>query len=91
MRKGNLARQQAIEAAGLALVEKLEAMDCDFTNRLQTDGDEDVEFAASVMFVDADGNERELTAYYYQSPEALATVDNDMGVLDWDISGYEIN
>lgn len=90
MRKGNLTRQQAIEAAGLELVLKLEGMDCDFTNRVQTDGDDDVEFAASITFADNEGNSRSLTAYYYQTPEALATVDNDMGVLDWEIEGYEI-
>lgn len=90
MRKGNLNREQVIEIVGLTLVKKLEGMDCDFTKRLQTDGDEDIEFAAIVSFIDNEGNSRSLTAYYYQTPEALAKVENDMGVLDWEIEGYEI-
>lgn len=89
MRKGDLTREQAIAAVGLAKVEELEALECDFTNRLQTDGDTAVEFAASLKFVDDEGITRTLTAYYYQEQEDLDAVE-DLGMLDWEIEGYEI-
>lgn len=89
MRKGDLTREQAIEAAGLEAVEKVEAMNCDFNNRVQTDGDTAVEFEACVDFIDSEGAERSLTAYYYQEQEELDEVE-DMGNLDWEIEGYEI-
>ncbi len=90
MRKGDLTREQAIRAAGLAKVEELEALNCDFTNRLQTDGDEAIEFAATVDFVDVEGTQRALTAYYYQYQEDLDRAADDLGRLDWDIEGYEV-
>jgi len=88
MRKGDLTREQAIERAGLELVEKVEGLNCDFTGRLQTDGDKAVEFSAGTNFIDQDGYNRVLTAYYYQDPEDLD--ENDFDDLDWEISGYEI-
>lgn len=91
MRKGDLTRAQVIEIVGLELVEELERENCDFTNRLQTDGDDAVEFSASVVFVDNEGNNRTLTAYYYQDPEDLEELeDGDLGSLNWEIEGYEI-
>jgi flagellar hook protein FlgE len=89
MRKGNLTREQAIEAAGLEAVEKVESMNCDFSNRVQTDGDTAVEFESCVYFIDNEGNKRSLTAYYYQEQEDLDEVE-DMGSLDWEINGYEL-
>ena len=89
MRKGNLTREQAIEMVGLELVEKVESMNCDFTNRIQTDGDTAVEFSAGINFIDKDGYRRTLTAYYYQDPRDLDATD-DLGSLDWEVSGYEI-
>lgn len=94
MRKGNLTREQAIKMAGLKMVEKVESESCDFTNRLQTDGDNAIEFSASVEFTDNESTERTLTAYYYQDPETFNEVmeetGGDMGCLDWEIHGYEI-
>jgi hypothetical protein len=90
MRKGNLNREEAIKKAGLEAVEKVEALDCNFTNRLQTDGDDSVEFAANVEFVDSEGIDRVLTAYYYQTPEDLERVGDNLGYLNWEIEGYEI-
>jgi hypothetical protein len=90
MRKGNLSREEAIKQAGLDKVLEVEGLDCDFTNRLQTDGDDSVEFAASVKFVDAEGIDRVLTAYYYQTPEDLERAGDDLGYLNWEIEGYEI-
>jgi len=89
MRHGKLSREQAIELAGIEAVEKVENENCDFTNRLQTDGDDSVEFAASVKFTDAEGVKRTLTAYYYQDQEAVDATE-DLSNLNWEIEGYEI-
>lgn len=91
MRKGNLSREQVIKLVGKSLVNKLDNENCDYTNRVQTDGDEAVEFSASVTFTPLDGIQRTLIAYYYQDPEDLDEIeDGDLGVLNWEIEGYEI-
>lgn len=87
--KGNLTREQAISAVGTAAVDKVDRENCDFTNRLQTDGDDRVEFSASVFCEDVDGYECSLRAYYYQDADDLVGVE-DLSDLEWDISGYEI-
>ena len=89
MRKGNLTRAQAIERVGASAVDTVDAENCDFTNRVQTDGDTGVEFSASVIATDLDGEECSLMAYYYQAEEDLDGVE-DLGSLDWEIEGYEI-
>ena len=89
MRKGNLSKEQAVSLVGLEAVEKVEEKNCDFTARLQTDGDDAVEFSASVTCVDKDGSSFVLVAYYYQNEDDVATAD-DLSDLDWEISGYEV-
>ena len=89
MRKGNLNREQGIEAAGIKLINKLERENCEFTNRVQTDGDSAVEFSSSVKFIDNEGDERILLAYYYQEQEDLNKVE-ELDQLEWEIQGYEI-
>jgi len=94
MRKGNLNREEAIKRAGLEKVVEVEEMNCDITNRVQTDGDDSVEFAASVNFTDNEGTSRVLTAYYYQYQEDIDQSIEDFGSydgLDWEIEGYEVD
>ena len=88
MRKGSMGRDEAIKEVGRKIVDRLDSENCDFTNRLQTDGDDAVEFAASLPAVDRDGNDCTLIAYYYQNPEDIDC--EDLGSLDWEIEGYEI-
>ena len=94
MRKGNLTREQAIELAGLAIVEKVEHENCEPTSRLQTDGDESTEWSASVRFdTEEDTYTKTLVAYYYTTPEqdaVMAEHDCDGSYIDWKINGYEI-
>lgn len=90
MRYGKLTRDQAIEIAGAAKVDEVDAKNCDFTNRLQTDGDEAIEFSASVSFEDADGDDCSLTAFYYQFQEDLDGAGDDLSNCDWVIAGYEV-
>lgn len=89
MKHGILTREQAIAAAGQSVVDALDAENCDFTGRLQTDGDTAVEFAASLQYTDSEGIRCHLIAYYYQDAEDLEGVE-DLGSLDWEIEGYEI-
>jgi hypothetical protein len=91
MRHGNLTREQAIEIAGQEAVDAVERENCEPTSRCQTDGDTAVEFAASITCTHRDGAPATLTAYYYQTPEALATCDgDDYSRLDWEINGWEV-
>jgi len=87
MRKGDLTREQAIKIAGIKAVEEVEKRNCDFTNRVQCDGDNSVEFASIVKFSD----KRNLTAYYYQSQEELDACKGDLSRLNWEIHGFEID
>ena len=88
MRKGNLSREEAIKQAGIEIVEKVEKENCDFSNRVMDNSD--VEFTASAKFVDEEGTNRTLIAYYYQDKEEVRDVD-DLGNLEWEIEGYEID
>lgn len=90
MRHGKLTRDQAIAEVGIEAVDKVDAMNCDFTNRLQTDGDDDVEFSATVRATDRSGDSVQLVAFYYQAPEALDAAGDDLSNCDWTVNGYEI-
>lgn len=89
MRKGNLSRDEAVKIVGEKAVAAVENENCDFTNRVQTDGDTGVEFSASVVCEDQDGDRVTLVAYYYQEEEDLEGVE-DLGGLDWEIEGFEV-
>lgn len=89
--KGNLTREQAVAIVGEQAVDAVERENCDFTNRVQCDGDTRVEFAASVLASDTEGNEVSLIAYYYIEQDDLdANEDNSLDVFDWEIEGYEV-
>lgn len=88
--KGTLTREQAIQAVGIELVDRVESVNCEPSSRLQTDGDERVEFVAQINAgEDVDGFQRVLKAYYYQSPQALEGVE-DLSDIEWTIAGYEV-
>lgn len=89
MRKGTLNREQVVALVGESSVAKLERENCDFTGRLQIDGDDAVEFSSSIRCEDKNGEEVVVVAYYYQDPEDLDGVE-DLGNLDWEINGFEI-
>jgi hypothetical protein len=88
MRHGKLTRDQAIVEASKEVVEALDRENCDFSGRVQTDGDQSVEFTASINYTDAEGERRTLVAYYYQMQDALDKVE-ELDQLDWEIEGYE--
>jgi hypothetical protein len=88
--KGTLSREQAIHAIGIELVDKVDAANCEPTNRVQTDGDDGVEFAASVETGDGEYGRMSLTAYYYQSAADLRGVP-DLSNLNWTVAGYELH
>ena len=83
MRKGNLSREQAVKMVGEKMVDAVESENCDFTGRLQTDGDESIEFSASVRGEDLFREECILVAYYYQDQEDLdAGKTIEQGIID---------
>lgn len=93
MKKGNLTREQAVAQVGEAAVAKVDMESCDFTNRVgyngSVQGDDEVEFSASIACEDKDGYEVSLVVYYYQDAVNVDATD-DLGSLDWKIEGYEI-
>lgn len=90
MKHGTISRKEAIEIVGLEMVEKVDKENCDFTNRIQTDGDTSVEFSSSVQGEDLNGDDCTLVAYYYQDQDDIDEAGDDLGNLDWEVEGYEI-
>jgi hypothetical protein len=91
MRKGNLSRRDVVAMVGEELVKKLEAKNCDPTGRLlQTDGDDAVEYSASICLFPGAEYERTIIAYYYQEPADLYKCENDLSYLSWKVNGFEI-
>ena len=94
MRKGNLTREQAIAIVGEAAVDKVDAENCDFTNRVgyngSMQGDDEVEFSASLSCEDKNGYEVSLIAYYYLDADTLDKVDGLDEISEWEIEGYEV-
>lgn len=88
-RKGNLTREETIAIVGEDAVNKVDATNCHFTSRLQTDGDTRVEFSASIRCQDTDGNDCTLVAYYYQERDAVEAV-AELDELNWTVEGYEV-
>ena len=87
--KGEMKREQAVAMVGEVAVDKVERENCEFTNRVQCDGDTRTEFSASVRCEDREGNEVTLVAYYYQEQAEVDAVEN-LDELNWEISGYEV-
>lgn len=87
--KDTLSREQVIDMVGEAAVKAVEKENCDFTGRLQCDGDTRVEFAASVSATNNDGDEVTLIAYYYQEQESIDAVEA-LDQLDWEIEGFDV-
>ena len=87
--KGEMNREQAVAMVGEVAVDKVERENCDFTNRVQCDGDTRTEFAARVRCEDREGNDVTLVAYYYQEQADVDAVEN-LDELNWEISGYEV-
>lgn len=90
MRHGKLTRDQAIAEVGIEAVERVDAVNCEFTNRVQTDGDEAVEFFAMVNTTDRFGEDARLVAFYYQMPDDLEAAGDDLSNCNWAVSGYEV-
>ncbi len=90
MRRGNLTRDQAIAEVGIEAVDMVDSANCDFTNRVQTDGDEGIEFSATVSTTDREGYDIRLVAFYYQAQADLDAAGDDLSNCDWAVSGYEV-
>ncbi len=96
MKKGNLSKEQAIQAVGAAAVEAVEKENCEPTGRVgyngECRGDDLCEWSASVTAHDVDGDKVTLLAYYYttSSEDADMAAADDMGFISWEIEGYEI-
>ena len=91
MRHGKLSRDHVVALFGEEVIAKLDAEPCEPTSRLQTDGDDSVEYSATIRVKHEDYTY--VTAYYYTTPEQeqrMADCDGDGSVIDWEIEGYDI-
>ena len=87
-----MTRDEAIRAAGLEAVERIERENCEPTNVVgyngSCQGDDETEWSASVTCAAG-----ALIAYYYTTREmddAIAAADGDGGAINWTVAGYEL-
>ena len=97
MQKGNMTREEAVSIVGEAAIEKVEAQNCEPTNRVGYNGAEQgdglCEWSASLSCKDQDNNNCILVAYYYttnKQDQMMAAANGDGSAIDWEIAGYEI-
>ena len=90
-------REEAIKVAGIEAVEAVEAMNCEPINMAGHNGicqgDADRAWSSEVYFLDADGDEQTLRAYYYldnEEEDRLAKFEWDGSYIDWVIAEYEV-
>lgn len=89
-KKGTMTREEAVALVGEKAVLAAESKNCEPTGRLQTDGDDSVEFSASVDCNDAEGCSCVITVYYYPTQEQLDNAGDDLSNVAWVIAGYEV-
>lgn len=88
-----MTREQAIALVGIDAVDRVDAVNCEPTNRVLDAGDDSAEWAASVHLPDdEDGFARRLVAVYYTTPEQDATMGatGDGASIDWVVDHYEV-
>lgn len=92
MQYGSLTREQAIEAVGEEVMAQLDMEECFPTDRVQPDGDDSIEYRATIR---VSGNEfvERISAYFYLDPETVENSEPSMFDVNWDkaFAGYEIN
>lgn len=90
-------REELVKKVGEANVEKLEAVDCDFTNRLMPDNDSRIEFKSAFDCVDVNGNDCSIECYYYVDQDWIDVLREEQGedvdwmnLVSWEIDHYAI-
>lgn len=94
MRHGKLTRDEAIAVVGAEAISKLDGINCEPTSRLQTDGDDSVEWSVYILTPNKSGERVTVEAYYYLTPDQMQTMaerDGDGSSVDWVVEGYEID
>ncbi len=87
--RGLLTREEAIQIVGGNTVEAVGHV------RRKGPGtklmaEELVEFETNIDAIDLDGRAVVLSAYYYQTMDVMVGAGNDLGNLNWKISGYRV-
>ena len=87
--RGLLTREEAIQIVGGNTVEAVGHV------RRKGPGtklmaEELVEFETNIDAIDLDGRAVVLSAYYYQTMDVMDGAGDDLGSLNWKISGYEV-
>lgn len=87
--RGLLTREEAIQIVGGNTVEAV-----GYVTRkgpgTKLMAEELVEFETNIDAIDLDGRAVVLSAYYYQTMDVMVGAGNDLGNLNWKISGYRV-
>ena len=83
-----MTRHEAIAAVGPETVESVDNLNCDYSGCLLPDGDDRVEFIATLRLPEASEYET-LTAVYYQPKDAVAAA-TELDQLDWEVAAYRL-
>lgn len=90
----HLTREQAIAIVGVAAVEKVEAENCEPTNRVgfngACQGDDECEWSAFIGCEDLSGEKCRLTAYYYTTNEEDELIGEDGSSITWVIHHFSV-
>ena len=88
-----LSREEVVDILGEDSVCKVEAENCDFTNRVsaELDCNNEVEFSATcaIKQEDPEWGFISITAYYYQDKDVVSETE-DLGNLDWEVRHFTI-
>ena len=83
----DITAEELVLLLGKDVLDRLEAENCDYTNRVSADLDcnNEVEFSATISVAEVpEWGDVSVTAYYYQDKDEAAETD-DLGSLDWEI------
>lgn len=83
-----MTRDEAIKTVGIESVDAVENLGCDYSGLLLPDGDERVEFIATLRLPEESEFET-ITAVYYQDNADVAAAE-DLDNLDWEIATYRL-
>jgi hypothetical protein len=83
---------EAINQGYKEQVDEVRVLPVDYSTRTDWPGryPNEVEFCASLRFLDYGGEELTITAYYYQSQDVLTENGGELDLLDWDVANYEV-
>lgn len=85
-----LTRSQAVAIVGEAAVDRVDAENCELTNRNGGDRWDLLEWAAVISTTDQNGISVHLYAMYYTTEAEVEAAGDDLSNIDWEIDHYRV-